>query len=82
LQVDKPADELYRYLKSFRTLECGKLIDTANPSESALVKYLRGPCGEIERMPSFTCVEDTDEWCVPEYYIQAIEQWIAAGAPR
>ncbi len=81
-QVGKPADELYSYMMSFRTLECGKLIDKANPAESALVKYLRGPCGGIERMPQFKCVEDSDEWCVPEYYIAAIEQWIADGAPR
>lgn len=82
LQVDKTADQLYSYMMSFKTLECGKLIDTANPSQSALVKYLRGPCGKIERMPSFKCFDDGDEQCVPEYYIQAIEQWIAKGAPR
>jgi hypothetical protein len=82
LQVGKPADDLYRYMMSFKTLECGKLIDTANPSQSALVKYLRGPCGGIERMPSFKCFDDGDEACVPEHYIQAIEQWIAKGAPR
>ncbi|HEY0465381.1 MAG TPA: hypothetical protein VGC79_14300, partial [Polyangiaceae bacterium] len=80
--VAKTADQLYSYMKSFKTLECGKLIDTANPSQSALVKYLRGPCGSIERMPSFKCFDDGDEACVPEYYIQAIEQWIAMGAPR
>ena len=82
LQVDKTADQLYSYMMSFKTLECGKLIDTANPSQSALVKYLRGPCGKIERMPSYKCFDDGDEQCVPEYYIQAIEQWIAKGAPR
>lgn len=82
LQVDKTPDQLYTYMKSFKTLECGKLIDTENPSQSALVKYLRGPCGSIERMPSYKCFDDGDELCVPEYYIQAIEQWIAAGAPR
>jgi len=82
LQVGKPADDLYRYMMNFKTLECGKLIDTANPAQSALVKYLRGPCGAIERMPSFKCSDDGDESCVPEYYIQAIEQWIASGAPR
>jgi hypothetical protein len=82
LQVDKTPDQLYTYMKNLKTLECGKLIDTANPSQSALVKYLRGPCGAIERMPQYTCVDDGDERCVPEYYIQFIEQWIAAGAPR
>ncbi|MET0791011.1 MAG: hypothetical protein ABW061_05775 [Polyangiaceae bacterium] len=82
LQVGKTADQLYSYMIGFTTLECGKLIDTANPSQSALVKYLRGPCGSIERMPQFKCVDDTDEPCVPASYIQAIEQWIANGAPR
>jgi hypothetical protein len=81
-QAGKSADELYRYMMSFTTLKCGKLIDTANPSESAIVKYLRGPCGGVERMPSFKCFDDGDEWCVPEYYIKDIEAWIAAGAPR
>ena len=82
LQVGKPADQLYSYMMSFKTLQCGKLIDTANPSQSALVKYLRGPCGMIERMPSGKCFDDGDPQCLPEYYIQAIEQWIANGAPR
>ncbi len=82
LQVDKPDDILYDYLLSFTTLECGKLIDTQNPPESAIVKYLRGPCGTIERMPATWCVEDSDPGCIPEEYIQAIEQWIADGAPR
>ncbi|HYQ47007.1 MAG TPA: hypothetical protein VER11_33780 [Polyangiaceae bacterium] len=82
MQVDKAPDQLYTYMMSFKTLQCGKLIDTANPSQSALVKYLRGPCGMIERMPSYKCFDDGDEQCVPEYYIQAIEQWIALGAPR
>ena len=82
LQVGKPPDELYTYMKGFTTLHCGKLIDTAHPSESALVKYLRGPCGGIERMPYYRCIDDGDAGCVPEYYIKAIEQWIANGAPR
>jgi hypothetical protein len=82
LQVDKPADQLYTYMINFKTLECGKLIDTMNPSQSALVKYLRGPCGSLGRMPLDKCTDDGDELCVPEHYIRAIEQWIANGAPR
>jgi len=82
LTVDKTPDQLYTYMKNFKTLECGKLIDTANPSESALVKYLRGPCGSLGRMPLDKCTDDGDEMCVPNYYIDFIEQWIAAGAPR
>lgn len=81
-QMGKAPDELYKYMLSFRTLSCGKLIDTANPAESAIVKYLRGPCGDIERMPSFKCFDGTEEWCIPEYYIQFIQDWIAQGAPR
>ena len=81
-QMGKAADQLYSYMMSFKTLQCGKLIDTANPSQSALVKYLRGPCGDIDRMPAMKCFDDGDELCVPEYYIQAIEAWIAKGAPR
>ncbi|HYQ05283.1 MAG TPA: hypothetical protein VER96_41710 [Polyangiaceae bacterium] len=82
LTVDKTPDALYTYMKNFKTLECGKLIDTTNPSESALVKYLRGPCGSLGRMPLDKCTDDGDELCVPNYYIDFIEQWIAAGAPR
>lgn len=81
-QMGKAADQLYSYMMSFKTLYCGKLIDTANPAQSALVKYLRGPCGDLGRMPLDKCVDDGDELCVPEYYIQAVEQWIAKGAPR
>lgn len=82
LTVNKPIDDLYKYMINFKTLDCGKLIDTANPAESGLVKYLRGPCGPTGRMPLDKCVDGTEEWCVPEYYIKSIEDWIAAGAPR
>ena len=82
LQVNKPDDELYTYMMSFRTLTCGALINKTNPSESALVKLLREPCGGTNRMPDTWCTDDGDPGCLPEEYIQAIEQWIENGAPR
>jgi hypothetical protein len=64
------------------------VVDPGQPSNSALVKLLRGGCGTvtpncligtecIPQMP-LNCTDGVD--CIPEDYIQAIEQWIADGA--
>jgi hypothetical protein len=53
-----------------------------NPQDSALVKLLKGPCGDTNRMPFGKCFEDGDDGCVAPEYIAAIEQWIAKGAPQ
>ena len=39
-------------------------LESGSPQDSALVKLLKGPCGETERMPYNKCFEDTDEGCV------------------
>ncbi len=64
------------------------VVDPGNPGNSALVKLLREGCGTvtpnclvgtacIPRMP-IGCTEGID--CIPEDYIQAVEQWITDGA--
>lgn len=74
-------DKLYATLTTHVTETCGPVVKPGSPQDSALVKLLKGPCGETERMPYNKCFEDTDEGCVRPEYIAAIEQWIAKGAP-
>jgi len=74
-------DKLYTTLTTHVTKTCGPVVKPGSPQDSALVKLLKGPCGETERMPYNKCVEDADEGCVRPEYIAAIEQWIAKGAP-
>ncbi|WP_437499155.1 hypothetical protein [Sorangium sp. So ce1099] len=76
LQLD---EDLHTRLVSHMTEDCGPLVDTANPQESALIKILKGPCGSTPRMP-LECVNDGDAKCVPDDYIEAMTQWIADGA--
>jgi hypothetical protein len=75
-------DQLYGTLTSYTTRTCGKLVNTAQPTESALVKLLRGSCNGVKRMPYGVCVEDGDPSCVLPEYITAIQSWIAKGAPQ
>lgn len=75
-------DELHTLLRSHVTQNCGQLVNLANPPESALVKLLKGPCGNSDRMPAGKCFEDGEEGCVTPANIAAIEQWIANGAPQ
>jgi hypothetical protein len=81
-------DKLYGILTTHETLNCGKLINTANPPDSALVKVLKGDCGTppniTRRMPEDQCFEgDVDtELCVSPTRIAAIQAWIAKGAPQ
>jgi len=75
-------DKLYTTLTTHMTKHCGPVLTPGNPQDSALVKLLKGPCGETNRMPFGKCFEDGDEGCVSPEYIAAIEQWIAKGAPQ
>ena len=79
-------DTLYTTLTTHTTADCGKVIDTANPSNSALVKLLSGPCGTLPdqtpRMPFSTCISDGDPGCVVPEDIAAILAWITKGAPK
>ncbi|WP_437852492.1 hypothetical protein [Sorangium sp. So ce363] len=71
--------ELHMRVSSHVTKNCGDLVDTENPEESALIKILKGPCGGTPRMP-LECVNDGDAKCIPPDYIEALTQWIADGA--
>jgi hypothetical protein len=78
-------DALYTFMKGYTTRNCGALINVANPGESALVKLLKGACGATPVMPLDKCYEDKGALagdCVPSATVSAIQQWIAAGAPR
>jgi hypothetical protein len=79
LKID---DKLYATLTTFQTETCGPLVKVGSPAESALVKLLKGPCGEIDRMPYGKCNQDGDEGCVSPATIAALEQWITQGAPQ
>ncbi|AUX37683.1 hypothetical protein SOCE836_099130 [Sorangium cellulosum] len=73
--------ELRTRLTSHVSENCGNLliVNPGKPEESALIKILKGPCGDTPRMP-LECVNDGDAKCVPPNYIEAISQWIADGA--
>lgn len=75
-------DALYTTLTTYSTKHCGPLVKVGSPQESALVKLLKGPCGETERMPYGKCNQDGDEGCVSPEIIAALEQWIMSGAPK
>ncbi|MFZ5892066.1 MAG: hypothetical protein ACOY0T_13505 [Myxococcota bacterium] len=75
-------DQLYTHVTTYTSKACGNvpLVDKSNPANSGLIKILKGPCGETPRMP-YAC-SPTDGSCVPDEYINAIQQWIAKGAPK
>jgi hypothetical protein len=75
-------------LKSHMTAVCGKLIDTANPPQSALITILNGTCPAIvaktvgaDRMP-FNCTPGGFPDCVSPADVATLQQWIASGAPQ
>jgi hypothetical protein len=73
-------DQLYNNLMTTMVAECGNIpvVTPGDPSKSALIKLLNGPCGEIPRMPK-GC-DGTN--CVPDEYIASITQWVQMGAPK
>lgn len=80
---------LFSTLSGHTTANCGKVINTASPADSALVKLLQGDCGttkKTDRMPYQKCFDGdspTDnEACVPTATVAAIQAWIAKGAPQ
>jgi hypothetical protein len=75
-------DQLYTILTTHMTEQCGLVVKPGFPEESALVRLLKGPCGETDRMPFGKCYADGDEGCIAPEYIAAIEKWIANGAPQ
>jgi hypothetical protein len=72
---------LYTNLTTYVSKACSnKLVTPGDPTQSALLKILRGPCGMTPRMP-YGCSADAGD-CIPDEYIAAVEQWIKSGAPR
>jgi hypothetical protein len=73
--------QLYANLTSYVSAACNqtKLVEPGNPTQSALLMILRGPCGMTPRMP-YGCDPQAGD-CIPDEYIAAVEQWIASGAP-
>ena len=86
----KPVETMYSTLTTHVTANCGKLVNTTSPADSALVKILQGSCGTApnitERMPYQTCSDgDTPEesaGCVPTADVATIQAWIAKGATQ
>ena len=78
-------DKLYTTLMTHVTKKCGKLVDTANPAESALVKLLKADCNGTARMPYQECwdgdPQDSDN-CIHSATVAAIQAWITKGAPQ
>jgi hypothetical protein len=74
--------QLYTNLTSYVAKDCSnmKLVTPGDPSQSALLTILQGPCGMVPRMP-YMCT-DADRNCIPAEYVTAISQWIASGAPQ
>jgi len=77
--------EMYDHLINTVSEECGglKVVAPNDPNASALVRLVKGPCGTREQMPE-ECICDPDPYinnCVKPQYVEAIEKWIAAGAP-
>jgi hypothetical protein len=80
--------KLYEMVTTHVTKNCGKLVNTASPADSALIKLLQGDCGVApnvtERMPWRACWDEMDQSeypCVPPETVAAIQEWIAKGAP-
>jgi hypothetical protein len=78
LQID---EELYMRLIEGTSMECDGLpyIDPGNPDGSALIRLINGPCGMTGQMPA-GCTPGEGGGCVPDAYIEALEQWVANGA--
>ena len=81
LKVDA---NLYMTLTTHVTKTCGKLVNTASPADSGLVKLLQGDCNGTVRMPYGKCYEGDvgSDFCVSDANIAAIQAWIAKGAPQ
>lgn len=84
------APSLYERITTWNSDVCGNpVVNPGNPEQSAIIQVLTTGCGTvtpmceigvecIPRMP-LECTEGTD--CIPANYVEAIRQWIAAGAP-
>ncbi|OQX68457.1 MAG: hypothetical protein B6A08_09995 [Sorangiineae bacterium NIC37A_2] len=62
---------------------CGglPLVTPGNPDMSAFYKVISEGCGDIGRMPRACDPDPLYGNCLPEAAIEAVRQWILAGAP-
>jgi hypothetical protein len=77
--------KLYGELTTHVTATCGKLVNTACPQDSALVKVLLGDCNGTPRMPYQACFDGDPQDqapCIPPASVAAIQAWIVKGAPQ
>jgi hypothetical protein len=77
---------VYDHLINTVSEECGqlKVLVPGDPDASALVRLLKGPCGELPQMPA-ECDCDPVPYinnCVSPEYVMAVEEWVRAGAPK
>ena len=79
----KDDDKLYDTLTHHVSVDCGNIpvVTPGHPSQSAIVKVLKGPCSaKVPQMPN-GCTPEANN-CLPPEYVAAIERWIALGAPK
>jgi hypothetical protein len=76
-------DTLYTTLTTHVSAECCnlKVVEPGYPARSALIRALKGSCGDVAQMPNH-CIPGPEGDCLPSNYVEAIEQWVAAGAPQ
>jgi hypothetical protein len=79
LKIDTRDPDMHMKLLTHVSEACGcmPVVKPGDPDGSALIKILKGPCGDLPRMP-YDC--DTTGGCVPDNYIEAIAEWIRSGA--
>jgi hypothetical protein len=79
----KDDDKLYETLTHHVSMDCGNIpvVTPGDPSKSAIVKVLKGPCSaKVPQMPNGCKPEDNN--CLPPEYVAAVERWITLGAPK
>lgn len=76
-------DQLYANLTTHVSKDCGNIpvVNPGKPDQSALVKVLKGPCSAITPQMPLGC-SDAQGNCIPDDFVAAIVQWIAAGASK
>jgi hypothetical protein len=74
--------QLYTTLTTFISkCESLPLVTPGMPTQSALLKILKGPCGPIRQMPD-GCTGGEFGNCLKPEEIAPVEQWILMGAPQ
>jgi len=74
---------LYTSLTGHVSVDCGNIpvVTPGDPSKSALVKVLNGPCSaKVPQMPNGCTPADGN--CLEPEYIAAVTTWVANGAPH